>query len=399
MGIMKRFTILLLLILFTFSSNVSASIISEVNAYYTATTLKNGDKYYNKLKLSVNKKKKAEFGFNLDATSVEHIELAELTLNVQKIKKRGILEIYSNGTLLTEETIDQYDTFIAVDVTEVVKDNQNLTFELISKNGLKIKFWNNPRLRLYQIASGEMGPEGPQGPQGEQGPQGLKGDKGDTGDTGLQGPKGDTGDTGPQGPKGDKGDTGDTGPQGPKGDKGDTGPQGLKGDKGDTGDTGPQGPQGEPGTVNQETFVTLLESTPGFPFLRELKTSNDCTWKSGTINTDWRDLPDTALNFETKKVGSTIKAEYTDLFLLQVGAIASFRLVVDGIEQGTFEMRNTGEKRGLTMTAYVTDVSPGPHEVKVQAFCNKTKYCYQGRESTEPECYSGGSLAAYEIPQ
>ena len=308
---MKRFVISLLCILCIFSSNVSASIISEINADYAATILKNGRKSFRKL--VVNKSKKVEVGFDIEGITVEHIELAKLILSIQKVQKLGTLEIYSNEALLTKETVNQGNMIISADVTEVIKDNQNVTFELIGIDGLKIKFCNNPRLRLYQISSGEPGPPGPQGEPGEQGPQGDKGDtgpagaKGDVGEQGPAGPKGEQGSAGPKGdkgesglsiiwkgeleqfpenpesywafrhtgedksyifnsetwdllaidgeagPKGEKGDTGDQGQKGPQGPKGDTGeqgpagPQGLQGMKGDKGDKGDAGPQGPKG--------------------------------------------------------------------------------------------------------------------------------------------------------
>ena len=75
-------------------------------------------------------------------------------------------------------------------------------------------------------------------------------EKGKTGATGAQGPKGDKGETGAQGLQGEKGDKGE------KGDTGATGPKGDKGDKGDKGETGAQGPQGATGTKGQDGLDT-----------------------------------------------------------------------------------------------------------------------------------------------
>ena len=79
-------------------------------------------------------------------------------------------------------------------------------------------------------------------------------EKGKTGATGAQGPKGDKGETGAQGlqgEKGDKGEKGDTGATGPKGDKGD------KGDKGETGAQGLQGATGAKGNDGLDAKITI----------------------------------------------------------------------------------------------------------------------------------------------
>jgi hypothetical protein len=176
----------------------------------------------------------------------------------------------------SEITFGSGDSFLAIDVTQLVQDwlngpsnggfaNDGIAIEAATSSTFvmfdskeNIITSHEPRLEIVLVDSGPTGPTGPAGPAGQTGPQGSAGPPGATGATGPVGPAGAAGATGATGATGQ---TGATGAQGPQGVQGVPGLQGAQGPVGPQGPQGPQGPAGPAGSSSSASGARMALST------------------------------------------------------------------------------------------------------------------------------------------
>ncbi len=244
-----RCTVLFFTSIFSFSIQAANAPVIADTYINSLNTGKNVKPFGNAITLNVSDQEKALLNFNLTALPFDiiasDITKATLFLYVKYASAVGKLQVkeissswiensvtFNNAPIslnlpsIISPNIMQKETYLAVDITDIVKDwvtNPNNNYGLSlepNTSGLKFTFDSKEATTTSHPAYVDI--------VFNHAVNGIKGDKGDQGEKGDVGPKGDTGSQGIQGLTGPKGDKGD---QGVKGDIGATGQNDTYGHK------------------------------------------------------------------------------------------------------------------------------------------------------------------------